>query len=233
MGRDAAGRRRAGLRRAPAARASRPLSPSALAEASPALPGDTSYVCVVDRHGNALSATPSDVSWESPVIPGLGFCPVVARVAVLGGARPRLVRGARQAAAAHAESGDGPAPRPMAHALRRAGGRSPAAGHAPGLPEPHRVRDERAGGGRGPALRHPQLPGQLRAASVSPGPARPRAGHRARRGRRRSPALGHRVEWLPDLSIGTAGVCAIAADRERGVLYGGADPRRAARAMGW
>jgi len=46
-------------------------------------------------------------------------------------------------------------------------------------------------------------------------------------------ALGHRVEWLPDLSIATAGVCAVSADRERGVLYGGADPRRAARAMGW
>jgi gamma-glutamyltranspeptidase / glutathione hydrolase len=33
-------------------------------------------------------------------------------------------------------------------------------------------------------------------------------------------ALGHRVEWLPDLSIGTAGVCAVVADRETAVLYG-------------
>ena len=45
--------------------------------------------------------------------------------------------------------------------------------------------------------------------------------------------LGHAVQWLPDLSLGTAGVCAIVADREAGILYGGADPRRAARAMGW
>jgi gamma-glutamyltranspeptidase/glutathione hydrolase len=37
------------------------------------------------------------------------------------------------------------------------------------------------------------------------------------------------VEWLPDLSIKTAGVCAIVADRERGVLWGGADPRRSPR----
>lgn len=36
---------------------------------------DTSYVCVVDRHGNAFSATPSDGSSTSPVIPGLGFVP--------------------------------------------------------------------------------------------------------------------------------------------------------------
>jgi gamma-glutamyltranspeptidase/glutathione hydrolase len=41
------------------------------------------------------------------------------------------------------------------------------------------------------------------------------------------------VQWLPDLSMATAGVCAIVADRAGGVLYGGADPRRAARAMGW
>ena len=32
-------------------------------------------------------------------------------------------------------------------------------------------------------------------------------------------ALGHRVQWLPDLSFGAAGVCAIVADRSRGVLY--------------
>ena len=36
---------------------------------------DTSYVAVVDRHGNAFSATPSDVSRDTPVIPGTGLCP--------------------------------------------------------------------------------------------------------------------------------------------------------------
>ena len=46
-----------------------------VAVGEPGLPGDTSYVCVVDSQGNAFSATPSDVSWESPVIPGLGLCP--------------------------------------------------------------------------------------------------------------------------------------------------------------
>ena len=34
---------------------------------------DTTYVCVVDRHGNAFSATPSDASYNAPVVPGLGF----------------------------------------------------------------------------------------------------------------------------------------------------------------
>ena len=34
---------------------------------------DTSYTCVVDRWGNAFSATPSDPIFESPIVPGLGF----------------------------------------------------------------------------------------------------------------------------------------------------------------
>jgi len=36
---------------------------------------DTSYVCVIDRWGNAFSATPSDPSAGSPVIPGTGIVP--------------------------------------------------------------------------------------------------------------------------------------------------------------
>ena len=34
---------------------------------------DTSYVCVVDAAGNGFSATPSDLSKEHPIVPGLGF----------------------------------------------------------------------------------------------------------------------------------------------------------------
>jgi len=37
-------------------------------------PGDTSYIAVVDADGLAFSATPSDVSYASPVIPGTGIC---------------------------------------------------------------------------------------------------------------------------------------------------------------
>jgi gamma-glutamyltranspeptidase/glutathione hydrolase len=36
--------------------------------------GDTSYIAVVDNDGLAFSATPSDVSYTGPVIPGLGIC---------------------------------------------------------------------------------------------------------------------------------------------------------------
>ncbi len=36
---------------------------------------DTSYVCAIDRWGNAFSAVPSDGSTSSPVIPGTGLVP--------------------------------------------------------------------------------------------------------------------------------------------------------------
>ncbi|NKE47425.1 gamma-glutamyltransferase family protein [Roseomonas frigidaquae] len=39
----------------------------------PKVEADTSYVAVVDRWGNAFSATPSDGSWNVPIIPGTGL----------------------------------------------------------------------------------------------------------------------------------------------------------------
>jgi gamma-glutamyltranspeptidase/glutathione hydrolase len=41
--------------------------------ALPKQEADTSYVAVVDRWGNAFSATPSDGSWAVPVVPGTGL----------------------------------------------------------------------------------------------------------------------------------------------------------------
>lgn len=61
---------------------------------------DTSYLAVVDGDGNAFSATPSDVSYDTPVVPGTGLCPSSRGAqswavpghprAVAPGARPRL-----------------------------------------------------------------------------------------------------------------------------------------------
>ncbi|MBM3597891.1 MAG: gamma-glutamyltransferase family protein [Alphaproteobacteria bacterium] len=36
---------------------------------------DTSYICVVDAKGNAFSATPSDASYNGPIVPGIGVAP--------------------------------------------------------------------------------------------------------------------------------------------------------------
>jgi gamma-glutamyltranspeptidase/glutathione hydrolase len=46
-------------------------------------------------------------------------------------------------------------------------------------------------------------------------------------------ARGHRVETVAPLSPGAAAVCLIKADLRAGTLWGGADPRRSTRAMGW
>ena len=46
-------------------------------------------------------------------------------------------------------------------------------------------------------------------------------------------AKGHLVHMRPAVSTNVSGVCAIHADLRSGTIYGGADPRRAARAMGW
>ncbi len=61
---------------------------------------DTSYVAVIDKHGNAFSATPSDGSYNTPVIPGTGLCPSPRgsqswaqaghAAAIAAGRRPRL-----------------------------------------------------------------------------------------------------------------------------------------------
>lgn len=61
---------------------------------------DTSYVCVVDRDGNCISAVPSDMSFSGPVVPGTGmvistrgsqsFVDDKHASSIEGGKRPRL-----------------------------------------------------------------------------------------------------------------------------------------------
>lgn len=61
---------------------------------------DTSYVCVVDKDGNCISAVPSDMSFSGPVVPGTGmvvstrgsqsFVDEKHASSVAGGKRPRL-----------------------------------------------------------------------------------------------------------------------------------------------
>jgi gamma-glutamyltranspeptidase / glutathione hydrolase len=217
---------------APAPRTPRQAERPVGAGSSPALPGDTSYVCVIDRHGNALSATPSDASWESPVVPGLGFCPssrgsqswaVPGHAScVAPGKRPRLTPNPAMAMGRGtflmpfgAPGGDLQAQGMLQVFLNHTvfGMNIQEAVEAP------RFVTHSFPGSFEP---HPYFPGRLdleRGIGASAGDS--------------LAALGHRVEWLPDLSMNTAGVCAIVADRETGILSGGADPRRAARAMGW
>ena len=49
------------------------VPPVAASDVPPGPAPDTSIVCVIDRQGNALCSTPSDTSWDTPVVPGTGL----------------------------------------------------------------------------------------------------------------------------------------------------------------
>lgn len=218
----------AGLAEAP----TRGPAPAEYRSDDPALAGDTSYVCVVDRDGNAVSATPSDTSYESPVVPGLGFVPSSRGSQSWGdpahtacaapGKRPRLT------------------PNP-ALAIRRGEWVMPFGGPGGDL-QPQAMLQvflNRTVFGMDiqEAVEAPRFVTHSFPGSFEPHPYHPgRLDVEEPIGAATGEALaarGHLVQWRPPLSINTAGVCAIVADQGTGTLYGGADPRRAARAMGW
>jgi hypothetical protein len=151
----------------------------ALAKAAPGLPPkmplqrdpastdlDTSYVCVVDRHGNAFSATPSDGLTSSPAIPELGF------VASPRGSQswtdpqhPSCIMG--PAAAADAEPSHRDAQRQVCHAVWNTRAGHADSGYAAGAAERRGIRDGAAGGGGSATVRIAQLPFVSFAASLS------------------------------------------------------------------
>lgn len=203
-----------------------------VAAGEPGLPGDTSYVCVVDAQGNAFSATPSDVSWESPVIPGLGICPSSRGSQSWGdpnhtsvaapGKRPRLTPNPAMAMRKgeflmpFGSPGGDLQPQGMLQVLLN---------HLVfGMDIQQSVEAPRFITRNFPDSFEPHTyyPGRL---DVEQGIGKPTGDALA--------AMGHQVNWLPDLSLKTAGVCAISADVKDGKLYGAADPRRTGRAMGW
>ena len=196
----------------------------------PALVGDTSYVCAVDRWGNAVSATPSDTSWDSPVIPGLGFVPSSRGSQSWGrrdhasslapGKRPRLT------------------PNP-ALAIRQGEWVMPFGGPGGDLQPQAMLQVYLNHAAFGMSLQEAveaprfvthSFPGSFEPHACHPGrldleePIGEEAGEVLA-------ALGHAIQWRPPLSLNTAGVMAISR-REDGLLQGGADPRRAARVMG-
>jgi gamma-glutamyltranspeptidase/glutathione hydrolase len=193
---------------------------------------DTSYICVVDRDGNAFSGTPSDGSTSAPVVPGLGIV-VSTRgsqnwtdpahpACVAPGKRPRLT------------------PNP-AMAIR--GGRTLMPFGSPGndvqiqamvqalmnmvvfeMSPQDAIEQPRFASFNYPRSSEPH--------SYSPGELR--LENRFDRGvfeelKRR----GHKMESWPDWEYAAGAVCAIVADRETGILEGASDPRRPTGVCGW
>ena len=208
-----------------------PVLPQA-AVGEPAWPGDTSYVAVIDKDGNVFSSNPSDVTWESPVIPGTGLCPSARgsqswaipghASSVEGGKRPRLT------------------PNP-ALAIRK-GKRVMPFGTPGGDTQPQAnlqvfLNIELFGMEPQEAVEAPRVMTYSQPDSFSPHTAYPGLmkieGRIDRKTGDDLAARGHKLEWLDDFTWKTAGVCAIVQDIESGILWGGADPRRPSRAMGY
>lgn len=195
------------------------------------LPADTSIVAVVDRFGNALCATPSDTSWDTPVVPGTGLA-VSSRGhqswAVHGhpsslapGKRPRLT------------------PNPC---LLECEGQWLMPFGTPGGDQQIQANVQtivshlRFGMPLQCAIEAPRLITHSHPDSFAPHHASP--GRLTIEGRvdlgttEGLAARGHRVERLPEWTHAVAGICAVKKHMGTGAIEGGADPRRMSRALG-
>ena len=193
---------------------------------------DTSYTCTMDKAGNVCSITPSDVSFESPAIPGLGFCPSARgsqsfamdghASAVAPGKRPRLTPNP----ALVLERGK------LAMPFGAPGGDAQPQGMLQVLLN-HLLFEMEIQ----PAIEAPRFTTHSQPNSFEPHDAKPgrlvvEEGITAEIGAELT-ARGHDVEWHGPRSDSVAGVCAISANLETGLISGGADPRRSGRAMGF
>lgn len=193
---------------------------------------DTSHVCVIDGQGNMFAATPSDTSADTEVIPGTGLCPssrgsqsrgIAGHInAVAPGKRPRLT------------------PNP---ALALKNGTPFMTLGTPGGDVQIQAMAQVAmnalvfGMDIQAAIEAPRFASYSFPSSFAPNDYFPGLLMlEGRIGEDTGAALaarGHRVEWWGDWTWKAGGVCAIQVDAEKGgVLYAGADPRRAAQARG-
>ncbi len=193
---------------------------------------DTSYVAVVDRHGNAFSATPSDTSYNAPVVPGTGLCP--------------SGRGSQSWADPDHPSSAAPGKRPRltpnpAMAIRE--GTSVMPFGTPGgdvqiqamvqtllnietfdMPPQAAVEAPRFATASFPNsfIPHNHYPGRL----MLEGSIEEETGDALA-------ALGHDVQWWPAGDYKAGAMCLVKSDEETGIRYGAADFRRACYALGW
>ena len=141
-------------------------------------PPDTSIVCVIDGQGNGLCSTPSDTSWDTPVVPGAGFA-VSSRGAqswavwghpscVAPGKRPRLTPNPCFVLS------PGRWIMPFGDPRRRYAD----SGEPADAPRSSRLRHGSSGRGRGAPPRHPQPSRYLRAPRRAPRARHCRGAHR-------------------------------------------------------
>ncbi len=195
-------------------------------------PGDTSYLCVIDKDGNAMSCTPSDGSNMTPIIPGVGIlCSGRGTQSwgdpdhpssVAPGKRPRLTpspalafRGGKAYMPFGTPGGD-VQPQAMLQVFLNVNTFGMNAQEAIDAP---RFANYSYPGSFEP---HPYFPGRLHIESRVNASTRDELASR-----------GHKVYEWPDSTWLAGAVCTIVADHKNGVLHGGADTRRPAYVLGW
>jgi len=196
---------------------------------------DTSYLCVVDKEGNAFSATPSDGLTGTPIVPGLGII-ISARgsqswldpdhpSSVAARKRPRLtpspgmVLKDGQLYMPYGTPGGDVQPQAMLQYLLNM--------FDFGMNPQQAVEAPRISTASHPDSfdPHPCYPGRLNAETRIDGDVLDALASR-----------GHKVERWPAFSSPgrTPGnVCGIRVDRAKGTLTAGADPRGVGYAVGW
>jgi gamma-glutamyltranspeptidase/glutathione hydrolase len=194
---------------------------------------DTSYVCAADRWGNVFSATPSDGSYGSPVVPGTGLVP--------------SNRGSQSRPDPRHPAGVAPGKRPRltpnpALAVKAGGERLMPFGTPGGDVQTQAMLQVLLnrfvfGQDLQTAIESPRFASYSYPSSFAPFEYYPgRLAIEARLGEGVIAELarrGHDIQRWPNW-IWTAGaVCAIDVDNKRGLIEAGADPRRAAYALGW
>ncbi len=193
---------------------------------------DTSYVSVIDRDGNVFTATPSDPSYDTPVIPGTGLCPSsrgsqswadpTHPSSVAPGKRPRLTP-----MGALAILPDG-SPLPIG----TPGGDVQAQAVLQVLLNMTVFDMNPQQAVEAPRFATYSFPDSFEPHSYSPGVlyVENRVSRAVRDGLR---ARGHDVVDWPDFVWRAGAVCVQRPDRAQRVISAGADPRRPCYAVGW
>jgi gamma-glutamyltranspeptidase / glutathione hydrolase len=192
---------------------------------------DTSHVCCIDKDGNVFAATPSDGSYNAPVIPELGIIPSPRGSqnwgdpdhpsGVAPGKRPRLT----PSPAIAIEPGKMKMPfgTPGGDVQTQAMLQVFLNIHLFGMDVQEAVEAPRVASYSYPSSFEPHAyhPGLLNMESRIDKATGEALGR-----------LGHKIGWWPDWTWLAGAVCTIVADQESGVLKGGADPRRPSYALG-
>ena len=186
---------------------------------------DTSHVCCVDKHGNVFAATPSDGSYNAPVIPELGIIP--------------SPRGSQSWGDPDHPSGVAPGKRPRltpSPAIAIDPGKMKMPFGTPGGDVQTQamlqvfLNIHKCGMEVQEAVEAPRVASYSYPSSFEPHAYHPGLLHMESRIDRATGEalgrLGHTIGWWPEWTWLAGAVCTVVADQQTGVLKGGADPRR-------